>query len=165
MTGSGRLLHYLAFVSLYAAVPAQSIAQTPPPLTGTDFRLGPVPEGTDSLVVRRRLGRPDSVSAADAAPDATDKLVIWHYPHFRLYYTRLSIHGVMGVEATDSTYATGRGLRVGDSATRLKRLYGEPVGAYENTWDYDDPSAQLHVLRFTIRNGRIAAIYVGWILD
>ena len=165
MRDSGRLLHYLAFVSLYGAVAAQSKAQSPPPLAGTDFRLGPVPEGTDSLVVRRRLGRPDSVGAADAAPDATDKLVIWHYPHFRLYFTRLSIHGVIGVEATDSTYATGRGLRVGDSETRLKRLYGEPVGTHENIWDYDDPSARLHVLRLTIRNGRILAIYVGWILD
>jgi hypothetical protein len=130
-----------------------------------DFRLGPVPEGTDSLIVRHRIGRPDSISTEAAAPDVSAKLHVWHYHHFRLYFTEQSIHGVMAVETTDATYATNRGLRVGDSASRLKKLYGKPVGTYENTWDYDDPTTHLHVLRFTIRNGRVKAIYVGWIID
>jgi hypothetical protein len=130
-----------------------------------DFRLGPVPEGTDSLVVRRRMGRPDSVSSKDAAPDSPAKLVVWHYHHSGLYFTKLSIHGVMGVEITDATYATNRGLRVGDLASRLKRLYGGPAATFEDSWDYADPTAQHHVLRFTIRAGRVKAIYAGWILD
>ena len=160
-----RVLHILAFAIPSGLVAAQSGVERPPPLGARDFHLGPVSEGTDSLTVLRRIGKPDSIRTEAAAPDVRAKLIIWHYHHFRLYFTELSIHGVMAVEASDPTYATPRGLRVGDSSTRLKSRYGEPTGTHRDTWDYSDPNSSIHLLRFTVQDGRVRTIYVGWILD
>jgi len=72
---------------------------------------------------------------------------------------------VVGITLTDRTRSTRRGLRVGDSVANLQRLYGEPSGKYEDSWDYQDASNDLHVIRLTVRGDHITAIYLGAILD
>ena len=145
---------------LWAPAPALGQAL---PLTKTDFALGGVAEGTDSATVRRRLGKPDSVLSESNSFDDPSKLITWLYR--RLTIDFFSSTKVVGLSTTDSSVRTPRGLRVGDSVTRLKQLYGEPAGSYEDTWDYEDSAQRLHVMRVTVRNGRVAQIYLGYILD
>jgi len=143
-------------------IPAPALGQAHP-LTKSDFALADVAEGTDSATVRRRLGRPDSVLAAKNSLDYPSELITWTYG--RLTVDFFSSEHVVGLTTTDSTVATPRGLRVGDSVARLKQLYGEPAGSYEDDWDYEDPAQRLHVMRVTVRNGHVARIYLGYIVD
>src|SRR5260370_41496628 len=112
--------------------PASAVGQARP-LTKPDFALGGVAEGPDSATVRRRLGRPDSIVAEKNSFDDPSKLITWRYR--RLTVDFFSSSHVVGLSTTDSTVTTPRGLRVGDSVTRLKQLYGEPAGSYEDAWD------------------------------
>jgi len=134
-----------------------------PPLSTVDFALGGVSENTDSAAVRRGLGKPDSVLVGASPFDVGAKLVTWRYP--RLTVEFFSTDHVVGLSTTDSTVATPRGLRVGDSVTRLKQLYGETTDSCERDCDYEDPAQHLHVMSVRIRNGRVSQLYLGYLLD
>ena|SRR2546430_4655843 len=137
--------------------------QVPPPLAQPDFALAGIAEETDSAQVQRRLGKPDSVLVDQHPFDVGAKLVTWRYK--RLTVDFFSSDRVVGLSTTDPGVRTPRGLRVGDSVVRLKQLYGEPTGSYEDAWDYDDRAEHLHVMRITVRDGHVAAIYLGYLLD
>jgi hypothetical protein len=149
-------------LSVSLLVPARGLTQVPP-LSKADFALGGVAEGMDSATVRRRLGKPDSIFAEDNSFDSPSKLITWDYGRVTVDF--FSTDHVVGLTTTDSGAATPRGLRVGQSVARLKHLYGEPSGSYEDVWDYEDPAQRLHVMRVTIRQGRVTMIYLGYILD
>jgi len=147
---------------VFLLIQAQALAQAPA-LRQADFALGGITQGMDSAAVRRSLGRPDSIVVDDNPFDTGAKLVTWRYRHMTVEF--FSTDQVVGVSTTDRAVASPRGLRVGDSVTRLKQLYGEPTGSYENVMDYEDPHGALHVLRVTIHNERVVEIYLGSILD
>ncbi len=141
----------------------ESLAQTPPPLAQADFTLGGLTEDTDSAAVRARFGKPDSIFVESHPFDISAKLVSWVYPRFTVFF--FSIDHVVGIRTRDSRVATQRGLRVGDSVARLRHLYGEPTSFFQDDLDYADSGEHLHVMRVTVRQGHVAEIYVGWILD
>ena len=149
-------------IALFLFIQLQAAAQAPP-LRKADFALGGITQEMDSSTVRRTLGRPDSIDVDDNPFDTGAKLVTWRYRSLTVEF--FSTDHVVGVSTTDRAVASPRGLRVGDSVTRLKQLYGEPTGSYEDVVDYEDPQSALHVLRVTIHNGRVAEIYLGSILD
>ena len=157
-----RALLHLAFVALLCPL-RESLAQTPQPLAQADFTLGGLTEDTDSAAVRARLGKPDSVFVEGHPFDVDAKLVSWVYPRLTVFF--FSMDHVVGIRTRDFRVATQRGLRVGDSVARLRRLYGEPTSSYHDDLDYADSGEHLHVMRVTVRQGHVAEIYVGWILD
>src|SRR5258705_3088499 len=150
------------FLSVLLLVPARARTQAPP-LSRADFALGGVAEGMDSATVRRRLGKPDSIFAEDNSLDSPSKLITWDYR--RLTVDFFSTDHVVGLTTRDSGAVTPRGLRVGQSVARLKQLYGEPSGSYEDVWDYEDPAQRLHVMRITVLQGHVTMSYLGRILD
>ncbi len=150
------------FLSCLLLVPVRGLSQAPP-LSRADFALGGVAEGMDSATVRRRLGKPDSVFAEDNPLDSPSKLITWNYHGLTVDY--FSTDHVVGLTTRDSGAVTPRGLRVGQSVARLKQLYGEPSGSYEDVWDYEDPAQRLHVMRVTVLLGRVTMIYLGYIVD
>ena len=157
-----RALPLLAFLLLLCLL-RESLAQTPQPLAQDDFTLGGLAEDTDSAAVRARFGKPDSVFVDNHPFDVDAKLVSWVYPRFTVFF--FSMDHVVGIRTRDSRVATQRGLRVGDSVARLRRLYGEPTSSYHDDIEYEDPGEHLHIMRVTVREGHVAEIYVGWILD
>jgi len=78
-----------------------------------DFAVAGVSPGTDSTVVRARLGPPDSSTR-----------ITWFYRDFALLFNRSSALGVIPISGP--RVATSRGLRVGDPQTRVRQLYGPP---------------------------------------
>ena len=133
------------------------------PITERDYFLPDLAENLDSSEVRRWFGAPDSVLIKPHPFDASAKRASWFYRHFSVLFT--SAGRIDGKWLRDSTLATRRGLRVGDSADRVRALYGEPTGIYQGTWEYQSKDENLHAVRLEIRDGRVAAIYLGWLLD
>ena len=145
------------------ACPLESFGQTPQPLTQADFTLGDLTENVDSAAVRARFGRPDSIFVEHHPFDVDAKLVTWVYPRLTLSF--FSTDHVVGISTRNPHVSTRRGLRVGDSIARLRQLYGEPTASYQDDLDYADSGEHLNVIRVTVRQGHVAEIYVGWILD
>jgi hypothetical protein len=56
-------------------------------------------------------------------------------------------------------------LAVGDSVERVIALYGQPSEIMDADWVYEDPRERLHVISVTIREGRVARIFVGSLWD
>src|SRR2546426_2607601 len=145
-----RALPLLAFLLLLCPL-RESLAQRPQPLAQADFTLGGLTEDTDSAAVRARFGKPDSVFVESHPFDVDAKLVSWVYHRFTVLF--FSMNHVVGIRTRDSRVATQRGLRVGDSVTRLRQLYGEPTFSYHDELDYADSGEHLHVMRVTVRQG------------
>jgi hypothetical protein len=142
--------------------PVMLSGQSPPPLSKADFSLAGVNVGADSSAVRRGLGQPDSVRFDPNPFSPKAKSVVWVYRRYTiLFYTT---EHVAGVRIRDASVATRRGLRLGDSVARLKELYGEPTGAYQESVEYQDPKQKFEVLRVVLKDGRVEDIYIGALL-
>ena len=70
-----------------------------------------------------------------------------------------------GLTLLDSTRATHRGLRVGDRTARVRELYGPSSVLPDGTLEYGWAPVYQRVIRITLQNGRIAQIFVGFLLD
>ncbi len=136
-----------------------------PWLTDSDFVVAELADDADSSEVLRVLGEPDSIISMPD-PDAPDvELLAWVYPALAVSFGDDGLR--YGITLTDSTVATSRGLRPGDSEERLIELYGRPHQREESTWDYvaPDDAEGLHVMRVRVERGRVSWIFLGWLMD
>jgi hypothetical protein len=69
-------------------------------------------------------------------------------------------------ETSESTYATARGLNVGDSVDRLLELYGIPCWINNGRWYYCDDLVQCGYIRFsaTVEEGVVTSYYISQML-
>ena len=156
----------IAFLTAAAsAAPSRLLSQAP--VRAPDFVVGGISSTVDSAQVRRLLGAPDSVTAGDHPYDATGKLIDWWYPEFRILYNggeRVGAVWILGSRA-----ATHRGLRVGDSRSRVRALYGAPtsVDSASNAWVYRDTErdSETHLIKVFFGADRVRSIFIGWVLD
>jgi hypothetical protein len=93
---------------------------------------------------------------------------VWYYHGVIVYFNRIGVR--LGVELTDSTFVTKRGLRVGDSLDRVIELYGRPRYAWAitpNRWTFlaQDSEDASHVIRVNLRADQVSRIYLGWEID
>jgi hypothetical protein len=131
-------------------------------LTPEDFVIAGVSEGMDAAAVRKTVGKPQSIRTSKNPFDPASKLMDWHYDSLSVAFVDGTVNATT---LTAPNRATKRGLRVGDSAEKLRGLYGEPDGKYQADWEYVDPKEETHVLRITVKNGRVTRILAGRILD
>ena len=135
-------------------------------LTSRDFSLGHVPESADTGAVLTAFGEPDSVVNSQYP---TDWLVQWYYDGLEV---RFADDGTMlGFMITQPGLSTSRGLSVGDPASQVRSLYGEPHRQTEaSSWDYDEDreptqdGVATHTVEIGIEGGIVRWIYVGWII-
>lgn len=134
-------------------------------LRPADFAVGGVSPGIDSSDVRAMLGSPDSVQIDMHAFDVGAELVTWHYAGLQVHYHGNA--GVAGLTLLDSHLSTSRGLRVGNAAAEVRRLYGEPEVQYEGYLDFIDPAepSGMHLIRVRIAAGEVVSVFLGWVLD
>jgi len=71
---------------------------------------------------------------------------------------------LFSLSTTSESYATPRGLYVGDSVDKVIELYGVPVlGTYNNDFDYGDENGEYIQLRVTVSNDKVVEISI-WLL-
>lgn len=146
------------FASCSSAVGASTIQ-----LTDTDFVVAGVAVGADPALVRKKLGHPKVVATYPYTNDPTSKYSVWEYSGLLVHIGADEM--VFGISLTTNRFRTVRGLKVGDSAEKLLKLYGKPTGTYQYDCDYELPDNDLEVMRVTIRNNKITRIFVGRLSD
>jgi hypothetical protein len=153
------------FLVLGLALPVVARAQGP--LTPADFVVAGVPDNSpdtfveeDMARIRKILGAPKSVRSMPGFQDG--KMVTWEYDGLRFMFGRIARQGVT---LTSSRIPTARGLRVGDSASRVRDLYGAPTESVADEWIYSDPREHLHVIQVTVQSGKVTAIFIGSLWD
>ena len=140
-------------------------AQQPRPLSTRDFVVAGLSDRTDSATVRARLGPPDSVTTSEHPSAAGVQLIEWWYSDLRVGFNGTDT--VAGVWLLRSNRRTARGLRVGDAVSRMRQLYGKPLGTDPGTWVYRDPATPdgEHLIKAWTQRGRVSLIYIGWTFD
>ena len=132
------------------------------PFDTTDLVVAGLLQGMDSAGVSRLLGPPDSISAEPDSRDAGAKLVEWHYPALTV---SLGCYGKLGgVSITGRAVVTKRGLRLGDSRTRLVSLYGLPPDTTGQTWQYQTADG-LYAMQIDFFAGVVRRVYLGHFYD
>lgn len=136
-----------------------------PWLTDSDFVVAGLPDDADSAEVLALLGEPDSIISLPDPDEPDIELLAWVYPDLAV---ALADDGLRyGITLTGPNAVTARGLRPGDPETRVLELYGRPRRRAAASWDYvatDDP-AGLHVMRVGFEEGRVAWVFLGWLLE
>ncbi len=127
-------------------------AQTPAALADTDFVVAGIAPYMHPEAVEHVLGHPDSVSEG-YHPDL-------YYPGLTVSFADL---GLWLMTLATPRYHTARGLRVGDSLARARRLYGPShvirgEYLYCGTESHLDPDQGIWLV---VAGSRITAIKVG----
>jgi hypothetical protein len=137
------------------------------PLEPTDFVVAGIPDNypaidiePDTIRIRQLLGPPAAIRRHETQPG--DTLTTWQYDGLTVEFGSISR---LGITLASPRVATRRGLRVGDTEQRLRALYGPPSRYEDADWIYEDPRESLHIISVTVRDGRVAQIYVGSLWD
>jgi hypothetical protein len=132
-----------------------------PPLEPEDFLLSGLPHDADSAEIRLSFGEPDSIIEEPNPFDAQQPIESWHYAGFLIRYTGDAAPSSFLITGGDE--ATLRGVRVGDSADRVLRLYGQPPYRYESVWTYVDPldADGVYVIEFLVEDDVVTRIHLG----
>jgi hypothetical protein len=147
------------------ALPTPAAAQAPDTLSARDLKVGGIAEAADSVAVRRALGAPLRVQRDTQPNDDGVLLTVWHYrglnvsfdPDGRRYTVALTRRG----------YATARGVRVGDSAEKVRRLYGRPHFSDDEHLLYARSGEDFETLGITffLENGKVKMIILGEVIS
>jgi hypothetical protein len=151
----------LAVVGCTALASCTPPAAQAPPLEPEDFLLSGLPHSADSAEIRLSFGEPDSIVTEPNPFDAQQPIKSWHYAGFLVRYTGDAVPSTFLITGGDE--ATLRGVRVGDSAERVLRLYGPPPYQYESVWTYVDPldADGVYVIEFLVEDDVVTRIHLG----
>jgi len=136
-----------------------------PRLADSDFVVVGLPDDADSSEVLEALGEPDSVIAVPDPDEPDIDLLAWVYPDLAVSLDEDGLR--YGITLTGPGASTARGLHPGDPEARVLELYGRPRHRWAGAWEYvatDDPDG-LHVMRVGVEHGRVAWIFLGWLLE
>jgi hypothetical protein len=118
----------------------------------------------DSLDVQRNVGKPDSV-ALEHNTLGGGVFINWFYADLRFFFVPSDSGAmVLGITLQTPHVATRRGLRVGDTADRVRLLYGEP-DIYQDEWRYAHKEKPYLIVNVSVSKGRVTEIHVGSIID
>ena len=155
-----RVVPILVAVALLESAAVQLLGQAPPPLQSPDFEVAGIDLDADSTTVIQRLGRPDSSRTEAGFGVDEHSLRYWYFPGAAITFRVTDV--VEGILLTTPTYATTRGLRVGDLRERVRTLYGSPLDDPDPTlWLYaDDPRLPEHLIIMTFSGDAVTSISV-----
>ena len=139
---------WLSAPLIAASLPAQT-----PVLADSDVVVAGIAASKPRKVVEDVLGSPDSISGTEWFPDL-------HYPGLTVSFTE-SGRVVSSITLVTPQYQTARGLRVGDSLARARRLYGLPDVIAGRYYYCGTASAYDDGIRLAVVGARIASIEVG----
>lgn len=161
------MLRILLLAAVWCVVPSTPALAQSPPLAPADFVVAAVPGNLpyvdiseDTVRVRRILGAPRAIKRHEFQPGEWH--TTWLYDGLEVEFGGIAR---VGISLTSSRVRTHRGLAVGDSVERVIALYGRPSEIMDSDWVYEDPRERLHVISVTVRDGRVASIFVGSLWD
>lgn len=161
------MIRKLLFVLALCTGAATHAAAQERRLVPADFVVAGIPDhyphldvATDTARIRQAWGRPIAIHLNETKPG--DTLTTWEYDGVMVTFGYLSR---LGITLTSPPFATYRGLRVGDCEQRVRALYGLPSWREDLDWIYEDPRERLHVIRVTVREGRVQEIHIGSVWD
>lgn len=165
-TRAPRILRVLAVGVLMAV--AGAVTNTPPAvLTEADLGVGGMKWLPDTADARRVLGPPSTIKPYVTRIDDQDlHLADWLYPGLRLIFSQNG--KLRWARVTGRSWPSHRGLRVGDSISRIIALYGPPLNASANEYSYqlpgDEGPSRLGLFAM-FENGRVTVIGIGLIVE
>jgi hypothetical protein len=133
------------------------------PLQPADFAISGLHLGMDSGMVRHMLGAPDSSAQIPEQRDPGATGTVWVYGQLTVLFSPYD--GVGALEITGPLVATPRGLHVGDSAHRVRELYGAPASEDDSDWQYESDRVDPNVMIVLFKKGTVERIYLGAIRD
>jgi hypothetical protein len=111
--------------------------------------------GEDAESVTRTLGKPNRVSRADSCAGMGED-VIYVYDGFRiLAYSDGGEAVITSIELTNDAVSTPEGIRIGDGADFIIRMYGVPNRREKSLIEYESGGVRL---RFALSDGAVRSV-------
>jgi hypothetical protein len=149
-----------ALFALLTTSPALN-GQATQPLRPTDFVVGGLDLGADSAAVLKLLGDPDSTRTDPGFGVDEHALLSWYFPVATVSFFATP-RRVEGIAVLSPHLATARGLRVGDTRARVRKLYGAALNSGSgDLWVYgDDLVAPRRVIVIRFAREKVLFIHV-----
>jgi len=157
-----RLTSVLALVTL---LPSAALAQEPDTVTLADLTIAGVRYDSDTTGTRAKLGAPLQIRRADRPNSDGVVLTTWYYPNLILSFAPDDHRYTAIVQGP--RYRTTRGIVIGDSLAKVRRLYGRPLAEVYGSELVYASSTKLTTLGITfyIKGGRVSEIMLGKVIS
>ena len=140
-------------------------AQQPDTVPITDLSIVGVRFDSDTAAERTRLGAPLQAHVAEQTNDDGVLVTTWSYPDLRIDFDGKGQRYAAMVQGP--RYRTTRGVAVGDSVAKVRRLYGRPL--HENAtailYAASTKAFETRGISFLLKNGRVSEIIVGNVIS
>ena len=111
--------------------------------------------GDDASTITQSLGEPNKISRAPSCAGGGED-IIYIYSGFRLLaYSEKGEETVCAVELTNDAVSTPEGIRLGDSAETVVKVYGVPSRRENDLIEYESGGVKL---RFALSKGTVKLI-------
>lgn len=154
-----------AINEVYAAQPIKASS-----LDSLDFIIfGKHDSQIDSSFVISNFGQPYSVNKSKNPFSEGAYFLDWSYKDVSILMN--GDKTIIGFTLNTNRYKTYRGICVGDSIAKVKRIYWD---SKENTDEYfedkelisySDKDSDMHVIRFIKDGVKVSSIYIGYLVD
>jgi hypothetical protein len=152
-----------------------NFALAQPRLTKADFAVGKVAVDANIGSVLHSLGKPTKLDSLD--DDEVGGFTVYYYGGL-IIWTESPTGKISSFEISTSLLKTKRGLCVGDSVTKLERLYGKKPSESEldrahnnyemnfkdftelKTYEYDQSEHDVFYAIFYIKDSKVVRIYL-----
>ena len=152
-------------VPLLLGLGAQSLtAQGPDTLSHRDLSVRGLGDEGDTATAHRMLGPPLRVVQNQGRNEDGALLLDWYYHDFTISFDEGRRYFV---EVTGASVSTNRGVRVGDSEAKVRRLYGRPTQQDVGHLLYaaSTSDAETRGITFFLAGGRVKRILVGHVIS
>lgn len=122
-------------------------------LTMDDLQLGGIKLGMKADQAEQTM----AVKPSKVIKEQNDEIEKWLYEGIEL---DVQENQVIYASTASKEYATPRGLKVGDSAERLLKLYGTPSRIYNNIYSFEIDKEH-YVFHAEVKDGKVIRIQVN----
>lgn len=139
----------------------------PPPFSAASEKVGPLKLGMPGAQVQAAFGKPQSQGAWIDEAATGLQVQEWKYPARGVFVTvsRENASATPRVErfrvTRPSGHATSKGVKVGDTAAKVKAAYGKLVSAEESSGSALVVGSIYDGVIFTLKGGKVTEIFVG----
>lgn len=128
------------------------------PLKKIDYTIGHIHLDMKVDSLTKMFGTPNSV-ISEYNPVLGDTL---HDLHYKDISFSICDSLVFSISFSSKIYNTHRGVRVGDTKSKVLQLYGKPFQEFNSGYVYEDLSQSGAIIQFQTQMDTIKKIYIGY---
>jgi hypothetical protein len=161
----------IIFLFLFCIIADIATTQSSKTLTLSDLSIANISIKANKKQIKKILGTPRTIKIIPQPESLDPTKIRWTYPHLDIYFRKDG--RIDTLILNDPHYSTSRGVKVGDSADKMKIKYGDQRSLFDDEHyisffisEYEDiANPELCGISFSLEDNVIKTIRIGYIAE